>query len=135
MVRKQEIGRLVVATLLCVSTDFVLTPFDSNGLLSHRTRSTRSVRTECDHDAALLHEPEHGSGIPEMVAARGLLVVPAGPSASRNLAVVPPAAAPPESIASIHVVLEEGEVLQPEPIETSVSIPRSPGQSRAPPVA
>jgi hypothetical protein len=121
MLRKQTLDALIAATLLCISADFALTPFDDTGLLSHRTRSTRPARTECDHDTALLHEPEHGCGVAEMVAPVVLVLAPD--------------AAAPEYFHSAAIGLAEGEILQPVPLEAPVRTPTTPGRSRAPPVA
>jgi hypothetical protein len=121
-----KLGAVVFATLLCVSADFVLTPFDSNTLVSHRNRSSRSVRIDSDHETALLNElPEHGFCVDERTAAAGLVV--------SGGAAMPLAATVPQHRAV--VTFEAYELVEPLSIEARIRLPRSPGQSRAPPAA
>jgi hypothetical protein len=121
----QKLSHLVVATLLCVTDDFVLTPFDDDGHVSNRTRSTRSVRSESDHhDLVMLHEPDHGSALPELAAAIGLVVAPA-------VAVV----STPARASDFEIALASGEFIRPLPAGGPRSRPASPAASRGPPSA
>ena len=125
MFRFHKLSHLVAATLLCVGVDFVLTPLDDDGVVSHRTRSTRSVRCESDHhDLVMLHEPDHGSALPELAASIGMVVTPdvAGVAAS-------------VATSSFEVDLEAAGFIQPLPAENPRSRPVSTVASRGPPTA
>ena len=123
MFRFHKLSHVVAATLLCVGVDVVLTPFDSDGLVSHRTRSTRSVRCESDHhDLVMLHEPDHGSALPELAAAIGRVVTPEAVSTSVTPSV-------------FEIDLEPGEFIRPLPTENPRSRPVPSAASRGPPAA
>ena len=101
---------LVVLTLLGVGVDFGLTPLDDEGLISHRTRSSRSARTDSEHEIAILHEFPGSSSAWELPGA-GLVVAPAAATVSHQLSDSVPAAiyivpsiAPAESIVSAAVL-------------------------------
>jgi len=130
MFRRHQLAVFVAATLLCVAADFGLTPFDDDGLISHRTRSTRSARNDSDHDLAVLHEPEHGAGVQELSRAHGL-VIQAGVAAN---SVQTPVAEFTVQIAFAQS-LDAGELIDPLVSDVPTPRPIAPRPGRAPPAA
>ena len=129
MFHNQRFALVVTAALLCVSVDFIVTPFDRNGLFSNRTRPTRSVRMECDHETVLPHDSD-GLNIPQMLAASDLVAAPARLDDS-----VPPYAEVPEGFHSLDGSRHPGEIFESPSIDTPLGVGIRPEQSRAPPVS
>jgi hypothetical protein len=119
--RHLKLGYVVALALLCVSADFVLRPIDGNPFVSHRNRTTRSVRTECEHETALLHEPVLVSSFVPQTALSGL-------PTTKHGALLPVVQRLDALLADFGAV-----TVGPAPVAFSSSLPAR--QSRAPPSA
>jgi hypothetical protein len=75
MLRDHKLCQLVAVTFLCLSADAIATPIDETNVASHRTRATRSARTECDHES-IPADSDHGLGHTSFIPITELIAHP-----------------------------------------------------------